>query len=69
MAEGDQLQDMLNLLYNLSPNELRALAWEALLMSDGPDKISADEVHNNIHVSLTDEGEGPKVFTITSENW
>lgn len=34
------LQEMIEHLYDLEPEELRVLALECLLISDGPDKIS-----------------------------
>jgi hypothetical protein len=33
------LQEMIEHLYDLDREELRRLAWEALLISDGPDHI------------------------------
>lgn len=46
-----QLDDMIDSLYNLTAAELRLLAWEALLISDGPDRV-VDETSNNsgVHV-------------------
>jgi hypothetical protein len=37
------LQEMMESLYNLDKEELRRLAWEALLISDGPDKRAQDD--------------------------
>lgn len=61
----DEIREM---LYNLGRSELRALAWEALLMSDGPDKIG-EEVNSTVHVEAQTEGNGPWLFKVSSEQW
>jgi len=39
---SDRLAELVDQLYDLSRDELRILAWEALLISDGPDHISGE---------------------------
>jgi len=36
------LEELMPHLYDLDRTDLRRLAWEALLVSDGPDKIDGD---------------------------
>jgi len=38
------LEEMVEQLYDLSRADLRSLAWEALLISDGPDKIEGEAI-------------------------
>ncbi len=54
------LQDMLETLYNLEPWELRRLAWEALLISDGPDKVGGQQ-GGSISVAYQNMNEGFRV--------
>lgn len=46
------VEELLEQLYNLDRTDLRRVAWEALLMSDGPDKVSNEPVRNEIQVSV-----------------
>ena len=48
------LEALLEDLYNLDRYELRRLAYEALLMSDGPDRIEGDVTNTTMHVELLD---------------
>ena len=41
-APGAVLGELTERLYDLDRDELRALAYEALLMSDGPDRVDGD---------------------------
>jgi hypothetical protein len=67
-------QEMIESLYNLTGDELRALAWEALLISDGPDAVHKSTSDSQINVEVVDtiqadftESHG---FTITGhEGW
>lgn len=43
------IEDFIESLYNLDRTDLRRLAWEALLISDGPDGIDGD-VEGSIEV-------------------
>jgi hypothetical protein len=71
-------QEMIESLYNLTGDELRALAWEALLISDGPDRVP-DEMPSEdgpilvetIDGLLVDEVAGPverRGFAITAKD-
>jgi hypothetical protein len=39
IAPEESFKVMKDLLYNLSQEELRRIAWECLLIADGPDKV------------------------------
>lgn len=41
-GERDRLAELVDQLYDLGRAELRELAWQALLASDGPDRIDGD---------------------------
>lgn len=60
------LDEMLEDLYNLDRYELRRLAYEALLISDGPDRIEDTDdtaADTTMHVELLDlDHEGPNVM-------
>lgn len=63
--------EILELLYNLDRDSLRAVIWEALLMSDGPDKIDGD-VNSTIDVSFTESWTRSgkiKGFDVSSKEW
>jgi hypothetical protein len=45
-------------LYSLSRAELRRVAWEALLMSDGPDQIGIGEPGGTVSVYVRKDGFG-----------
>lgn len=51
-------QEMIESLYNLTGDELRALAWEALLISDGPDKTAENAPSDDgpVRVEVVDRG-------------
>jgi hypothetical protein len=49
--QPDSLDLALDLLYDLDRDELRRLAWEALLISDGPDRI-VGVAEGSVQVSL-----------------
>ena len=53
-------------LHDLDRNELRSLAWEALLISDGPDRIEG-EVSSTLQVRYDEEG-GSYIFHLASPN-
>jgi hypothetical protein len=38
-----QYNEAVELLYSMTREELRRLSWEALLISDGPDKLKSEE--------------------------
>jgi hypothetical protein len=69
-------QEMIESLYDLGGNELRALAWEALLISDGPEAVyKADEtysirvhVQQNLYIGSDGELEEKTGFIITAKN-
>lgn len=71
-------QEMIESLYNLTGDELRALAWEALLISDGPDKTAENAPSDDGPVRVevvdgfvVDEVAGPlerQGFAITARN-
>jgi len=48
-------QEMIESLYNLSGDELRALAWEALLISDGPDAVHKPSENSQFDVECVDD--------------
>lgn len=54
-------QEMVESLYNLTGDELRALAWEALLISDGPDAVHEPNENGQVRVYVVD------VVTATKE--
>lgn len=63
------LDEMITHLYDLDRAELRRLAWEALLISDGPDKIKGDvekAAINAAHVTTEGAGHvfGPSTFLV-----
>jgi hypothetical protein len=45
---------MIESLYNLDGDELRALAWKSLLISDGPDAVHVAQQHSPIRVEVMD---------------
>jgi hypothetical protein len=53
-------------LYNFSRPELQRLAWEALLISDGPDRIASkpDEPKSTVWVQAYETSEGRDGFEI-----
>jgi hypothetical protein len=69
-------QEMIELLYELEGNELRALAWEALLISDGPDAVhKPDEtyairvhVQQNLYIGSDGEPREKTGFIVTAVN-
>jgi hypothetical protein len=69
-------QEMIESLYNLTGDELRALAWEALLISDGPDAVHKPNEDGQVRVDtvdgiLVDEVAGPverRGFVITAKD-
>jgi hypothetical protein len=52
---GDGFDLYLEDLYDLTSDELRRLAWEALLISDGPNQIEGD-ANGPVHVSFISSG-------------
>lgn len=52
----DRLGDMLDELYNLDRSQLRRLAWEALLIADGPNK-KVESVEGPIYVAYNEDGQ------------
>lgn len=60
-------QSILELLQNLDRDALRAIVWEALLMSDGPDKIDG-ETSSTIDVSFAEDS-WKKAFLVHGEEY
>lgn len=58
------VEEILTGLYDLDRTDLRRVAWEALLMSDGPDKVSNEEVQNGIEV-VEDHGNVSITFVVS----
>jgi hypothetical protein len=58
------VEDILCGLYDLDRTDLRRVAWEALLMSDGPDKVSNKRVRNGIEVA-EDHGDVSITFYVS----
>ncbi len=51
--ERDYMQECMERLYQLDADQLRRLAWEALLISDGPDKSTdLDEMPKEVRPFL-----------------
>lgn len=51
------LEEILERLYDLDRKELRRLAYEALLISDGPNRIEGDVEGAAIHVELNTDND------------
>jgi len=43
-VDPTDIDEMVESLYNLDREELRRLAWEALLIADGPDRVKPEEM-------------------------
>lgn len=67
MTEEDAYRTIRELLYNLNRDELRSIAWDCLLISDGPDKVGG-EVGNRFDVQCEEIGHGAK-FVLESEEY
>jgi hypothetical protein len=60
---------ILEQLYNLDRDALRAIIWEALLICDGPDKIDG-ETSSTIDVTfVVNARSGRKAFAVASEEF
>lgn len=53
------LEELLPHIYDLDRTELRRLALECLLVSDGPDRIEGDVDTNGISVTMKELGPDP----------
>jgi hypothetical protein len=62
--ESSVYPELLERLYDLDRTELRRLAYEALLISDGPDKAEglSEAVGDSVHVVA--DSRSPSFFTI-----
>jgi hypothetical protein len=59
------MDELIEKLYSLDRKELRRLAWEALLISDGPDKIDGNVTNSAIVVRRGGTGlPGTEGFTV-----
>lgn len=62
--------EIIEQLYNLDRLDLRRVAWEALLISDGPDHIEGTIEHSKIEVSTEKSSPRFNVFIIYErEQW
>jgi hypothetical protein len=67
-SAGLNLDGMVEQLYNLDRGELRRLAYEALLISDGPDRVDGDvedDLVVPIVVEMKDMTEGWNMISFT----
>lgn len=56
--------EIIQQLYNLNRKGIRKVAFEALLISDGPDHIDGGVENAAVIVEAQTEGDGPWVFTV-----
>jgi hypothetical protein len=64
MGESMTYDEMVEHLYDLSRTELRRLAYEALLISDGPARIEGDVTDAAIEVVPQEPERNVRLFTI-----
>ena len=65
-ADVDYMQLCMEQLYELDHAELRRLAWEALLIADGPDRVRDLPCRDTIFLVMTHHNEYNVGFEILS---